>query len=314
MKRLVRFISLSFAGISLIFLVACGEQMSPKSRCYYKDKIGIYYSSGNNWFESGIDYLEDVDMETFEVLSSHFAKDKNWVYDKHKILEGADVASFYIDSTGLPKDINNVYIYDTDLMLFRPLKCNIDVASAHRPFNKGDGHYWVWLRDKNRVYLGDHPLDVDRSTFYNLYDWYVDKDNIYTLSWDKDVDQYKLVTVDSLQSPLMGDIRYLRNGRNIIYSNKVVLADVSVRRFKPISIEYCIVNDTLLINGKIRLKDTVDVASLVNVDRGIIFKDRNHVYFHDRIKDKLDAATFRKIGDRLYEDKNGKYSFNDIVD
>lgn len=297
----------------MILLVACGEQISPKSKCYYKDKIGIYYSPGNNWFELGMDYLEGVDVETFEVLSSHFAKDKNRVYDEYKILEGADVVSFHIDSTGLAKDINNVYIYDTDLNLFRPLKSNIDVASAHRPFDKESGHYRMWLRDKNRVYLNDHPLDVDRLTFHNLYDWYVDKDYVYTLLLDKNVNQLKLMTVDSLQAPLTVDIRYLRNGRNIIYSNKVVLTDVSVRMFKPISIDYCIVNDTLLINGKIRLKDTVDVASLVNVDRGIIFKDRNHVYYHDRIKDRMDASTFRVVGDLLYEDKNGKYRLNDIV-
>jgi len=299
-------------GVSLLSLISCGDQIDPKSKGYYENIKGIYFSPENNWFELGMNYINGVDAETFTVLDYSFAKDKNHVYIGANILKGADATSFYVDASGLPKDKLHVFVYDPEISKYRPARCRIDMKSAEMPFQKNNGQDWIWLRDKDNIYLREKRLNVDRNTFRSFGDWYIDKDKIYFVVWNSEAKTEELLTVDSIQTPIdtIPNSYYLRNGRNMIYLTKVILQNIDITTVRRLGIFDCIVNDMLLIDGKVSLKDTVDINTLQVVEEGVYYKDRNHVYYDDNILEGIDATSFRQTGDFSYEDKNGRYEID----
>jgi hypothetical protein len=304
----------SILGIVLIILIgqfirtSWGIQIDPKSKNYYRNRKGIYYSPLNNWLEVQQTYLHDVDAETFVVLADHFAKDKYKAYFEGSEIKDVDVASFYVDPSGLPKDKYHVYIYDDKISNCRPAKCDIDLVTAeHPPFL----NRFMWLRDKDHYYLDEQRLDIDRNNFHEFgRGWYVDEYQIYDMRWDSQKKNYVLNVVDTIQTPLeiIQDTYYLRNGRNIICVGKVVVRNLDIHTIKQISDLTCAVNDMIIYQGKIRLKDTVDVSTLQEVN--MFLKDKNHVYYRFEILDQLDAPTFKHVKKDIYEDKNGRYKYS----
>lgn len=95
--------------------------------------------------------LSDIDINSFVILNTWFAKDANHVYSGNgKVLEGADPKTFEVPNAFFGKDANYVYTYSgkilegADPMTFKSLTC---VACG---------------QDKNRCYRGETVVDCSR--------------------------------------------------------------------------------------------------------------------------------------------------------
>ncbi len=104
----------------------------------------------------------------------------------------------------------------------------------------------------------------------------------------------------------------MRNGRNIIYHNKIILKDIDVHRFEMGSPTKCVVNDMVLYEGKPFLKDTLNVAKAKFYGYDIITDGENVFWGHQRLDD-IDAATFKEIEDDTFEDKDYVYTIKDFT-
>jgi hypothetical protein len=77
---------------------------------YYKDAKNLYYDNG-----SGVRIIKGIDLNSLEVLETHYLKDKSHLYaimpersDKLTILNGFDVKTFAF-TDGYAKDKNGIY-------------------------------------------------------------------------------------------------------------------------------------------------------------------------------------------------------------
>lgn len=294
-----------------------GPRLNPQFGTYRRNLRGIYYISVDHplqLIEVGTyGYLRGAATDSFVVLSNNWAKDSGHVWHGDDMVEEADAASFRIDKSGLAKDRNNVFVYDAQSDAYRPMHADIDVATAEYFVQKGDGQDWIWIRDKDRVWLDETEVQVDRNTFRPLghSNWWVDKSWVYADYWDADSRRVVLATVDTLHAPidtLVAGSTYLRNGRNIIYLDKVVAKDIEVRRFKDVGVSKCVVNDMLFEDGRQILKDSLDVSKAKFYFYGHIATDGRHVFYSHTLLGYVDAATFRQTGEDTFEDRNYRYT------
>ncbi len=302
------------------FPIPRGTKVCFDYNTYYRNVRGIYYISVDHalqLIEHGHwGYLKDVDEETFAILDDNWAKDTLHVWYQDEEVKTADPASFYVDKSGLPKDKNHVYVYDAESSRYRPIRCGIDVYTAEKFVYKHDGQDWTWVRDKDFVYLDETRLDVDRNTFAPLgrSSWWTDKNFVYVDSWDSSIKKKVLTRVDCLQTPvdtLNAGSQYLRNGRNIIYLDTVVVEDIDVERFEEVGISKCIVNDMLFYNGERILKDSLNVSEAKFYFYGHIAADKHHVFYGRKQLDDVDAASFYQVSNETFEDKNFIYAIKE---
>lgn len=305
-------------GLLMGFPVPRGSKVDKRYYTYYQNYKGIYYISIENAFflynHGSWGYLEDADKDSFKVLASSWTMDKNHVWNCENIVEGADIETFRINESGVPVDRNNVYVWNEDYELVAS-QSGIDPKTAEYFISRNDFAYHDWLRDKDNVYYRDNKVDVDRGTFSKFdNDLYVDKDFLYTTRYNRDVpEKWDFIRLDSLQEPLVKANKgkdYIRNGRNIIYASEIILKDVDVQRFEVVSYSICAVNDTLFHNGKPFLKDSINVPEARFYGYGVI-ADNENVFWCSQRLDDIDAATFKKINDETFEDKDYIYTVKD---
>ncbi len=297
-----------------------GSKVDNRYYTYYQNFIGIYYISVENAFalynHGSWGYLKDVDKESFKVLSYSWAKDKNHVWHGDDVFENVDVNSFHINESGVPVDRDHVYVWNDDYE-WVPSQSGIDPKTAEYFISQEYSYRYNWLRDKDNVYYRDKKVDVDRNTFSSFaYSYYfIDKDYIYiTRRNDEGQGNRDLIRIDSIQSPLettnQGEI-YIRNGRNIIYCDRIILKDVDVQRFEKVNYNILVVNDMLFYNGEPFLKDSINVPEARFYYYGITADNENVFWGHQRLDD-VDAATFREINDDTFEDKDYIYTIKDF--
>ena len=298
-----------------VFPIPRGNRVNNNYYTYYKNIHGIYFISVENslaLFNYGSwRYLDDVDNQTFKVLGEGWAKDANHVWYNDKIVENTDVNSFHINQHGVAVDKNNVYILDfiNNEVFLRPSHSGIDVKTAEYFIYRCGSLQDEWMRDKDFVYHNDTRINVDRNSF-EIYgeDWFIDKYFLYTTIYNKITQKWDLHRIDSLQKPIEAGYQYLRNGRNIIYQDSIILKDIDVRRFERIGVDKYRINDMLFLMGKPFLKDSLDVENARFYFYGHIATDNKNVYYIRKHLDDIDASTFRQIDDYTYEDKNYIYT------
>lgn len=325
MKKLILIIIIIASAIGFWSFMLFGSFPIPrgikvKSDCYtyYKNFFGIYYISVENplaLFNHGHwGYLEDVDESTFNILDDEWAKDAKHVWHENKLIENVDVKTFHINKSGVAMDKNNVYIYEYSNgdFLVKPSQNGIDINTAEYFIYRLGERESEWMRDKDHIYHYDKKIDVDRNSFRIFgEDWFIDKNFVYITKYNSNTTRWDLCRIDSLQHPIKAGYLYLRNGRNIIYGDSVILRDIDVRRFKEIGVGKYIINDMVFLWGKPYLKDSLDVKNAKFYFHGRIAVDDKNVYFDNKRILGIDAATFKKVKDDTFEDKNYTYTIKD---
>lgn len=302
------------------FPIPRGSKVDDRYFTYYQNFRGIYFISVENSLalinHGSWGYLEDVDKSTFEVLAEDWAKDANHVWHFDDIVRTADLKSFHINESGLPVDKRHVFVRSNN-GVFVPSASGIDPETAEYFVYRLGTLQEEWLRDKSNIYFGDKKIDVDRNSFSSLTaDYFIDKDFIYSTVYNSYSQKIDLVTIDSVQSPIdtiCQGSRYIRNGRNIIYGNTVILKDIDVDRIEEVGHLKCVINDMLYENGEQIMKGLLDVPNAKFYFYGRIAADGQSVFFDDKRLEDVDAATFRQIDNSTYEDRDYIYTIPEIT-
>ena len=103
--------------------------------------------------------LEDVDIQSFQILSLIYAKDKNSVYSFDQKLSDIDYQTFTICFIQNNKRIPSNYTKDKNAVYYANVKLEADIDS----FIALENYYG---KDKNVVFFEDHKLEyIDVETF-----------------------------------------------------------------------------------------------------------------------------------------------------
>lgn len=293
--------------------LAKGNKVDPRFDTYYKNYKGIYYLSTTNPFimmEVGVHwaYLEDVDEDSFVVFSNSWAKDATHVWLRGKVLDYIDVETFHVNETGVPVDKDNVYVYGN--YSYIPSRSGIDPATAEYFVDSLGLLETHWMRDKDYVYYNEERVDVDRKSFAKLKtDWFVDKNFIYVMGNDSN-NVRTLLRVDSTQYPIDTISKgsyYLRNGRNVLYGDRIIVKDADIERIETVGSFKCIINNMLFDYGEQILKDELNVDKAKFYLYGHIAVDGDNVFYEKERLDDIDASSFRQIDDDTFEDNDYIY-------
>lgn len=316
----------SLIGLYILVMLFCGFPIPRGSKVnndyytYYQNIKGIYYITVEhplNLINHGSwGYLKDADKQSFTVLDEDWAKDKNHVWYENKIIENVDVPTFHINASGVAVDKNNVYIRhfqsSNGATSIKPSHSGIDVETAEYFIYRLGSRQDEWMRDKNYVYLNDKKIDVDRNSFRIIdEDWFIDTNYVYKMTYASQTENWNLCNIDSRQDPIEPGYHYFRNGRNIIYGTSVIARDIDVYRFEEIGIFKYLVNDMIFEQGEPFLKDSLDVKNAKFYFYGHIAADGKKVFYEHKQLDDIDAATFRQIDDKTFEDKNYIYTIKE---
>ncbi|MGB5919906.1 DKNYY domain-containing protein [Arcobacter sp.] len=139
---------------------------------YEKDKNKVYFCSNTGYAKE----LEDLDINSFYILSRLFAKDKNKIYFRGNI-HTFDPNSFKVISYNYSKDKDGVYNN-----LYRK------ISITHYDTKTFDVLSKDIVRDINGIYLDGIKIDVDMDTFKIIDSSYVlDKNGLYKVisKWNK---------------------------------------------------------------------------------------------------------------------------------
>lgn len=292
-----------------------GAPIDSRFEQYRKNDKGVFYTwSAEHPYP---DYLKDVNMDAFVVLSNEFAKDDKHAWNHDELMRHVDPATLYVGETGILKDAKHVYCWSGDgkgNADYRPIEDEIDVASAEY-FMKDDSgsslheYNLDWIRDSKHTYYRGRMVEADPLTLKNVgWGWYADKRNVYWLYGDFKKIDYLRTKQENLIPFSSG---HLRNGNSIIYKDSILFSDIKITRFESPNFDLCIINDMLFDGPEQILKGRINVDKLRVFDYNI-FADDQHVYHGKFLLKGVDAATFEEEGKygMKFHDKNHEYIYN----
>ncbi len=318
----------SSLNISVILIAVVFQSCSPlgepvneaisDNHYYSPTKEDIIYSSMGNWFELGEDAMM-AHVESFQVLNEHLSKDKDRAYYmsyaiKHPLL---DLESFHaktkVEMFHIGLDKNHVYGFKVNDWHDGAVTTLVEGADP-KTYIQSD---YEWAHDDSSHFYRLKRVNVDYNTFKRVNDHFsLDRDSAYCHHMGSfegfNVDIYSFKKFDS----------YLAYDVNNIYCNATYIdgEDVSVLNIIPYSnIDDVIFYDESHIKavGKVYYHGfeikSVDLASFEALDYWYA-KDKNHVYFENRVVIDADPETFHfSKEDFSYHDKNNKYEAGKIV-
>ena len=280
---------------------------------YVKDKNSVYFENLK---------IDLSDPETFIIMKYRYSKDKNFAYKEGKRIDGADGASFTeiqeISGRVYHKDRENVYLKgvkidgaDPETFMAVNHEYSKDKKNVYREgknIGKRDSetfkplNYYEYTEDKNNVYYGDKEIKgIDRK-YFEVVDGPYSKDRKYIYYKTQRVNEADVNNFRIIEDTIYYDNSYYRDNNNVFFQGRL-LKGANPDKFKRLG-EYTFYyyDGTHLYYDGVRM-DSVDYNTLVIYDGIDYSKDKNHVYFENRILENADSATFREIKSK----KRGRY-------
>lgn len=260
---------------------------------FFRDSQNIY--AIDPWNIRIVHKLENVDPQSFEVVSDRFAKDANIILIGLQEAPNIDHDSvrffdnYFLDQNRgyfiLDNNSQLRIIYDIDGKTFEDL-----------------GNYYA--KDKNHAYFkGKRIIGADAATFtMNEYGVPSDQNGAY-------IDGYTVVGADPLT------IRKISNSSYSLDQDSVYFQDIPLLGADPESFEILESNSSKLrfyakdknnfYHQYFPVKD-VDPNTLEIIGNGW-FKDKDHVVFDNAIVNNLDTKTFLILSDSIVRDDQSVY-------
>ena len=196
------------------------NKMQIENSIYYKDRFGRFYSYFPTQDLGGIFSLLNVDKDTFQVLSTNYAKDKYKVFSDGGVISGADPATFQFipHNYKYVSDKTGRYIEFSGGLLGWP---DEDIQFAY---------------DRNFVYLYDDKISPNTySRFHQIADIILLADNdIIVSSNSYDIYKNSGIDIDSLRIYniyFFGDKNYIYY-RDVFHNTIYPWTDLDVKAFK----------------------------------------------------------------------------------
>ena len=286
---------------------------------YVKDKNSVYYKNIK---------LDKSDPETFIIMKYGYSKDKNFAYKEGKMILNAKGSDFFeikeILGRVYHKDKNHVYfngieIEGADPKTFLVINHEYSKDKKNAYYNGksvGERDYETFIllgdytKDKNYIYFKNEEIKgIDKDSF-KIIDNPYSKDKNYVYYKTKKVVDADIKSFIIIEDSKYYDNDYYKDKEHVFFRGKL-LDGVNPNGFKRLG-EYTFYYSDgthLYYNGK--RTDFIDYETFVIYDGIDYSKDKNHVYYEDRIVENADPLTFREIraknGWKYIVDKNYVY-------
>ncbi len=310
------FLKILFAPVLWLFN-ACSPLGNPvdekksDSHYYNSKKTDIHYVPMGNWFELGNSPM-NADIESFEVLSRFLSKDKNrGYYTQHPIAEGTlDLGTFnakegvYMASIGFDK--NHVYLFERTYEKDQVVHPRIVKGADPKTYVAKD---FNWAKDHQNHYYRHQQIEVDYHTFQNLNESFSkDQDSVYY----QYLSSFKTIKADVTSFKVLDERYYAVDASHVFFNHYTGNETNTELRTLPIPTgeKVTLLNEAYLqIGPRIYYGATpieIDAESHEIVGTYYI-KDKNNVYYQDRLVADADAASFGPLDDYRIGDKNGAF-------
>ncbi len=150
--------------------VFCGGQINEKADAKTFHSLSLpnttegglsrYSADAKHVFHDCSYTINDADVNSFQLIDFHFAKDKQYIFQEGRIIKNIDVHSFHGFNSHYIKDKNGVYARNEFERDFAPIP-NADLESFEA-FN------WIVAKDKNHVYRGNKILEGEDPASFSI--------------------------------------------------------------------------------------------------------------------------------------------------
>ena len=286
---------------------------------YMKDKNSVYYKNIK---------LDKSDPETFIIMKDRYSKDKNFAYKEEKMILNAKGSDFLeikeIRGRVYHKDKNHVYFNgieiegaDPKTFLVIDHEYSKDKKNAYyngKSVGERDCETFTLLgdytKDKNHIYFKNEEIKgIDKGSF-EIIDNPYSKDKNYVYYKTKKVVDADIESFRIIENSIYYDKDYYKDKNHVFFSGKS-LDGVNPDKFERLGESTFYYSDGTHLYYEGKRMDFVDYETLVIYDGIGYSKDKNHVYYEDRIVENADPVTFREIkaknGWKYIVDKNYVY-------
>lgn len=309
-----------------------------KSKYYHygnQDKHAVFYYS-NAFLGDTPRKMENVDKDTFEVISETWAKDKNSFYFKNLKVTNVDYQTFKVESKTLKKldnttsnyrenllkDKNNVYRLGETYLLKDSIKLEIVENAEPESYELiGKQAANFWSKDKNQVFFNYKKFDGDQNSFELLSDYFAkDKDNLYFIEFNSSLKEKVNTNELKVLNPF-----YIRTNSNVYFFKDNELNKFALNDFKTIKVFdsnklWIKADDKLYVYGELYTLDGLDYKNFESLNN-YYFSDGKAIYYSEFNSLELNKVTnnvssFSSIKNSPYakDHKNVYYKDKIIVD
>lgn len=316
-----------FFVLLLMTLLSCSKEDPVQfytSPFYYysEDNSKILYNAKENdgpltfFFRRG-DYKEvTADVDNFSVLSRYYGKDASNVYYKYTAIENVDAESFIWDGyLSISKDKNHVYFPEPPTNANR-LKVVKD-ADPETYQKVGLLHHdcLKWYQDKNHYFYNHIKVDSDKKTM-TFEAVYLPFDKQYIFSVENDIVRKIKYTgqITVVDNHLIRDslVYYFNAGCDSV-TRKIPYKDPDrYKSYYAFDERIFRIDNSIYIRGLVFLAHIVDANTFEVLDYPYC-KDKNHVYYGEKLIPDADPETFEVLSPKYAKDKNHVYDEGELL-
>lgn len=313
------------ACIGLFF--SCKKQMSPLSEDYYKKGETVYFIPGGNDFERGSRKM-DVDISSFSVIKTVYARDKNTIYFMGCPQQLVDAKTFKLKEN-IPVDQHHVFHFTgfpSATGACSKQQLTIVKGADPETYNTLYDQLQSLSKDKTHYFYQSSPIDVDYETFEILNENFVkDKNRLYVVT-QKGINplQYTTDQVKVINSEYL-----ILDGKKLLYYEPyqgigvLETALPTANNIRLLDRKSIIIDQLVIIGGKRFPFADVDAESFKILEgiggNSFWSGDKNHIYYNEQLLSEADPKTFKVlkraiakdakhifVGDKIFKDADVK--------
>lgn len=309
----------------LICMLSCRKEdtISPVSPFYYysEDKTQILYDiketdDFSSLFKKGKYKEVTIDIANFLVVSRYFGKDATNVYYKYTAIENVDNESFEWDNyLYLPKDKNHVYYPAPATNTNRLIIIENADPKTYEKVRLLHHDCLKWYQDKNHYFYNHIKVDADKETM-SFEAVYLPFDKQHIFSVENDIVHKIKYTgqITVLDNHLIRDSQvYYFNAGCDSMTRKIPYKDPGqFEYYYSYSERIFRIDNSIYIRGLEFLARIVDASTFEVLDYPYC-KDKNHIYYGDKLIPDADPETFEVLSLKYAKDKNHVYDEGKIM-
>lgn len=308
----------------LVVCLSCRkeERVNYASPFYYysEDRTKVLYDAKeidgiSSYVRKGDYKVITTDVEHFSIVNRFYSKDAGAVYYKYTPVENVDVASFTFHyRLFLPMDKNHVYLPTPD-----PLTNTLQIIEDADPetYEKVSlfSDCLEWYRDKNYYFYRHKRTSADRGSlsFEAVYLPF-DRQFIFPLENGEICPIRYFGRIEVLSDHLIRDsLYYYFNAGCDSITRKIGYAYPERFVYYDSKIDHIFrIDNSIYIRGLLFLVSLIDIESFEFIGESYS-KDKNHVYYKDKLIPEADPETFEILSTRYAKDKNHIYEAGEIL-
>ncbi|OOG16878.1 hypothetical protein BWD42_18870 [Sphingobacterium sp. CZ-UAM] len=313
------------ACIGLFF--SCKKQMSPLSEDYYKKGETVYFIPGGNDFERGSRKM-DVDISSFSVIKTVYARDKNTIYFMGCPQQLVDAKTFKLKEN-IPVDQHHVFHFTgfpSATGACSKQQLTIVKGADPETYNTLYDQLQSLSKDKTHYFYQSSPIDVDYETFEILNENFVkDKNRLYVVT-QKGINPLQYTTD---QVKVVNSEYLILDGKKLLYYEPyqgigvLETALPTANNIRLLDRKSIIIDQLVIIGGKRFPFADVDAESFKILEgiggNSFWSGDKNHIYYNEQLLSEADPKTFEVlkravakdakhifVGDKIFRDADVK--------